>query len=212
VTVALYARRKRAIGVYREVEMRYSAEHKEETRRKILDAAARRFRAEGYEGLGVDGLAKAAGVTNGAFYGHFASKADAYRAVVEAGLQDLREGIERFRRDHGADWLAAFTAFYFSPPKIGCAEAVCGLPAFAPEAARAPAETREAFQSRLLQVVEAVADGLEGPVQTRFDRAWRVLAVLAGGVTLARAVPDEDLARQIADALTPVVVKLGRGD
>jgi AcrR family transcriptional regulator len=192
--------------------MRYSVEHKAETRRRILEAAAARFRAEGYEGLGVDGLAKAAGVTNGAFYGHFASKAEAYRAVVEAGLEELREGILRFRREQGAGWLAAFTAFYFSPPKIGCAELACGLPAFAPEAARAPEETRELFQAKLLEVVEAMAGGLGGSEATRSERAWRVLAVLAGGVILARALPDEALQRRIGETLAPTIADLGRGD
>ncbi|MFX7836726.1 TetR family transcriptional regulator, partial [Acinetobacter baumannii] len=88
------------------------------TRKKILDAAARRFRAEGYDGLGIDGLAKAAGVTNGAFYGHFDSKADAFREVAIQGLVELREGIERYRAEYGVEWLAAFTRFYFSAGKI----------------------------------------------------------------------------------------------
>jgi AcrR family transcriptional regulator len=191
--------------------MRYSVEHKAETRRKILEAAARRFRAEGYEGLGVDGLAKAAGVTNGAFYGHFASKAEAYQAVVEAGLEELRQGILKFRKEGGADWLGVFTQFYFSPPKIECAEAACGLPAFAPEAARAPAETREMFQAKLLEVVEAMAAGLDGPEATRTERAWLVLAALAGGVTLVRALSDEARARTIAASLAPAIADLGRG-
>ena len=189
--------------------MRYSAEHKEETRRKILDAAARRFRAEGYEGLGIDGLAKAAGVTNGAFYGHFATKADAFRAVVTSGLAELRDGIDQCRAEGGEDWLGHFAQFYFSDPKIGCAEDACALPSFAPEAARAPAETREAFQTALLEVMRAMAAGLPGETADgRETRAWIALALLTGGVTLSRAVPDPTLVARIVDALTPAVVKL----
>ncbi len=183
--------------------MRYSAEHKEETRRKILDAAARRFRAEGYDGLGVDGLAKEAGVTNGAFYGHFASKADAYREVMISGLEELRIGIERFRAEGGADWIADLARFYFSEPKIDCAENACALPTFAPETSRAPAGTREAFQTELLRLKDALAAGLDG--EHTDDRAWRMLALLAGGVTLARAVPDPELSRHIAAVLCDAV-------
>jgi len=53
--------------------MRYKADQKEETRRKMLEAAGRGFRSHGYSGIGVDGLAKAADVTSGAFYSHFGS-------------------------------------------------------------------------------------------------------------------------------------------
>ncbi len=189
--------------------MRYSAEHKEATRRRILDAAARRFRAEGYEGLGVDGLAKAAGVTNGAFYGHFASKADAYREVVVSGLEDLREGIERFRAEGGEDWVANLAEFYFSEPKIDCAENACALPTFAPESPRAPAETRTAFQAELVRVKDALAAGLQG--EDADDRAWRMLALLAGGVTLARAAPDPVLSRHIAAVLREAVEASAKG-
>ena len=45
-----------------------------ETRSRIIDAAGRSFRSNGYAGIGVDGIAKAAGVTSGAFYAHLGSK------------------------------------------------------------------------------------------------------------------------------------------
>lgn len=187
--------------------MRYSADHKAETRRKILEAAAERFRAEGYDGLGVDGLAKAAGVTNGAFYGHFASKADAYREVVVAGLRDLREGIKRYRADYGADWVAPFADFYFGRPKLDYAENACALPAFGPEAVRAPEPTRAAFESELELVHAAVRDGLSGA--DRDSRAWEMLGLMLGGVTIARAVPHPDLSRSLAATFAARLTALG---
>lgn len=188
--------------------MRYSAQHKEETRRKILDAAARRFRVEGYDGLGVDGLSQAAGVSNGAFYGNFASKADAYREIVVSGLEALRKGIEGFREDSGPEWVSDLANFYFSKPKIDCAENTCALPIFAPETARAPTEMRDAFQIELLKVKDALAAGLKG--KDADDRAWRMLALFAGGVTLARAVPDPDLSQHIAAVAREAVIALAK--
>ena len=191
--------------------MRYSAEHKELTRKKILDAAGRRFRAEGYDGLGIDGLAKAAGVTNGAFYGHFPSKADAFRAIAVEGLVELREGIERYRAKCGDAWLADFTRFYFSAPKIDCAENTCALPSFAPEMARAPKETQSAFERELTGVVRAVADGLgSGDAAEREEKAWTILTLLAGGVTLARSMEDADLQSGVLAGLERAVLSVGR--
>ena len=191
--------------------MRYSAEHKEETRRKILDAAGRRFRAEGYDGLGVDGLAKEAGVTNGAFYGHFASKADAFREVVVAGLTELREGIARFRAKGGAGWTRDLADFYFSDAKLNQPENTCALPTFAPETARAPEGTRAAFQAELIRVKDELAAGLDVTGAEADNRAWLLLALFAGGVNLARAVPDRDLSETIAGVLRRAVVDIADG-
>lgn len=184
--------------------MRYSSEHKEQTRRKILAAAAAQFRAEGYDGLGVDGLAKAAGVTNGAFYGHFASKADAYREVVEMGLDDLRAGIERFRAEHGADWVTPFARFYFGRAKIEVTDDLCALPGFGAEMARAPESTRSVFGAQLAAVHDALAEGLAGDHAD--ERAWQMLSIMLGGVTLARAVPDTVQSQRIADIFEALLI------
>ena len=85
--------------------VRYAPGHKEKSRARIVDAAGRGFRKSGYGGIGVDGLAREAGVTHGAFYGHFRSKAEAFNAAVVAGLQELRAGIEALRDEYGVGWL-----------------------------------------------------------------------------------------------------------
>ena len=92
--------------------MPHAAGKKEESRARILNSAARGFRAQGFSGLGVDGIAKAAGVTSGAFYAHFPSKAAAFREAVAMGMAGLREGIVRFRQTAGAKWRQAFIDFY----------------------------------------------------------------------------------------------------
>src|ERR1700674_3367633 len=92
--------------------VRYSQGHKEKSRALIVDAAGRGFRKQGYGGIGVDGLAREANVTHGAFYGHFRSKAEAFRAAVVAGLRELRGGVEAMRTEHAKDWIPAFAAFY----------------------------------------------------------------------------------------------------
>ena len=54
--------------------MRYPAGHKEQTRAKILRAAAKVFRREGYHAVSVDKVMEEAGLTAGGFYAHFGSK------------------------------------------------------------------------------------------------------------------------------------------
>lgn len=191
--------------------MRYSVEHKELTRKKILDAAANRFRAQGYDGLGIDALARAAGVTNGAFYGHFTSKAEAFRQVADDGLRELADGVREFQAKGGAAWLGDFARYYLSDHKLDCAEALCAVPAFGPEAVRAPDATRAAFATGLTQVVEAMAHGLpQLPEAERAVRAWAMLATLAGGVTVLRLVPEGTARAPMVDALVRSVLGLAQ--
>lgn len=180
--------------------VRYAKGHKEESRARIVAAAGRGFRKLGYGGIGVDGLAREANVTHGAFYGHFRSKAEAFRAAVVAGLRELREGVEAVRAQHPKDWIAAFAAFYLGHKRTCDIADACTLPTLSAEIERADAETRAAYQSELTALVDAVADGLPNSAD-REQRAWAMVALLAGGVTLARAVPDPVLSARIAAAV-----------
>jgi AcrR family transcriptional regulator len=179
--------------------MRYSREHSEQTLAEIMDAAAREFRALGYHGVGIDGLAKAAHVTSGAFYKHFASKSDSFRTVVVDGLKKLRDGIAHYRASQPKDWLVPFLDFYFGSKHRADLAGGCALPSLTSEVVRADREVRTAFQEELLNVAAAVADGLPGTAGRA--AAWPVLAQLLGGVLLARVVTDQDLAREIADSV-----------
>jgi AcrR family transcriptional regulator len=76
------------------------AERREQTRRELLDAAARVFVRRGLQGASVEEISAEAGYSRGAFYSNFSSKAElfvellnqrvytTYTAMVEAGLQD----------------------------------------------------------------------------------------------------------------------------
>ncbi|WP_423762107.1 TetR/AcrR family transcriptional regulator [Burkholderia sp. NLJ2] len=179
--------------------MRYSVEHKHETRARILDAASRLFRQEGYGGSGIGPLTKAAGVTNGAFYGHFKSKGEAFRSVVLAGLDQLRQGIATLKAEHGARWRRPFVSFYLGPRRTCELGESCALPSLSPEVMRADDDTRDAYEQALRQIVDEVSSGLGDTPDD--DRAIAFLALLSGGVTLARAVRDPVLAERIADAV-----------
>lgn len=182
--------------------MRYSAEHKQETRARILGAAGRLFRKEGYGGSGIDGLTKAAGVTNGAFYGHFKSKSEAFRTAVLAGLEELRLGIVGFRTEHGPHWLKTFVEFYLGPKRTCDLGEGCALPSLSPEVMRADPETRSAYQEELKRIADEISAGLlYGSRREREDDALALLALLSGGVTLARAVRDPEFADRIVGAV-----------
>lgn len=191
--------------------MRYAQSHKEEARGRILGAAGRGFRRLGYDGIGVDGLAREAGVTSGAFYGHFPSKADAFKAAAVVGLVDLREAIEGLRTEQGEHWLAAFAAFYMSVRRTCELGESCALQSLTPEVARADGETKAAYEAELLKVIDAVAEGLRhGNLEKRRQTAFVILSLLSGSVTLARSASDPGLGARTAAAVEAAILQLDR--
>ena len=189
--------------------MRYGPGHKDETRNKILGAAGRGFRRLGFGGIGVDGLAKEAGVTSGAFYGHFPSKAEAFKAAAVTGLVQLRDAIEDLRAREGDRWLSIFVDFYLSVRRTCDLADSCALQSLTPEVARADRATRIAYEAELLRVVEVVAEGLpNGPLPARRKTAWAILGMLSGGVSLARAAADPKIGAQIAAGVKGAILVL----
>jgi TetR/AcrR family transcriptional repressor of nem operon len=193
-------------------DMRYRPGHKEEARTRILGAAGRGFRRLGYGGIGIDGLAKEAGLTSGAFYGHFPSKAEAFKAAALAGLMELREGIENLRAVEGDAWLEKFAEFYMSVRRTCDLGQSCALQSLTPEVARADQDTKAAYEAEMLNVVEAVAEGLRpGTLPERRETAWAILALLSGGVTLARSAEAAAVGTQIAGAVKSAVLGMASG-
>jgi TetR/AcrR family transcriptional regulator, transcriptional repressor for nem operon len=177
------------------------AEQKAQTRRRITDAAGRGFRKGGFGGVGVDGLAKEAGVTSGAFYVHFASKTEAFREAVATGLEELKSGISQLQLEHDADWWPVFVRFYLGTKRTCDLSQSCVLQSLAPEVARADTIAHRAFEAGLRSVAELIVSGPPSPATpNNVGAALLALATLVGAVTLARAVSSESVANQIAAA------------
>ncbi len=186
-------------------------EQKAQTRGRILEAAGRSFRRSGYGGVGVDGLAKAAGVTSGAFYVHFGSKQEAFRAAVEGGLADLDAGVRYFQQSFADTWWERFVRFYLTDKRSCDLGESCSLQSLAPEVARAGEEDRAVFEAGLGAVARTVVDGPASPDKPqRLESALAALAMLVGAVSLGRAMATEPAAEQVADAIARVLLN-GRG-
>jgi TetR/AcrR family transcriptional repressor of nem operon len=181
---------------------RYKADHKEETRERIISAAGRCFRKGGYSGIGVDGLAKEAGVTSGAFYGHFPSKEEAFKETIVKGLREVYKAVLQLQAEHGDRWVHVFIDFYLSTRRTCDLAEACALQALTSEVVRSNLAVRTIYQGELIKVIDAVAQGLPmGITDENINRAWALLALLSGGVTMARALADDELSAQVAEGI-----------
>lgn len=169
---------------------------RENTHQQLLKSVHKSFRKLGYDGAGVDGLASSAGVTSGAFYSHFGSKAQAFRESIATGINQFEEAVKQYQEEYGEDWLRQFSKFYLGEKRNCDLSESCALQSLSTEVARSDEETRAVFQDELLKAVETFSTDTKDIAD-----AWPVISMLIGGTILARAVKDKKLADQIADSI-----------
>jgi|SRR5438034_3833679 len=187
--------------------MRYGKDQKQATRRRILDAAGRRFKQDGIDGAGVATLMADAGLTNGAFYAHFASKEDLVANVLADQLRTQRQSVDAQPPDR--EGLDAFIRLYLSPQhRDRCADG-CPSAALLDEIPRRPDATRQIFTDELMGVINDIATRLDATdaAAARIN-ALTVLGLMIGALQLARAMTDRDLSDQLLAHGTESALKL----
>src|SRR5690242_19000593 len=138
--------------------MRYAKDQKQATRQRILEAAGRRFKQDGIDGAGVAIVMSDASLTNGAFYGHFASKEDLVANVLADQLRAQRHDFEAQPADRAG--LEAFIRAYLSPAHRDRSADGCPSAALLDEVARRPAATRQALTDELIGTMDDIASRL----------------------------------------------------
>ncbi|MDP6346507.1 MAG: TetR/AcrR family transcriptional regulator [Alphaproteobacteria bacterium] len=190
-------------------------EQKRQSRRRIVDAAARLMRRDGMAPTAVAEVMAAAGLTHGGFYGHFPNKEALTRTAFRAAMAQTRRrwlrGLEGLRGRQLLRWLAGR---YLTPEHLEARADGCPLPALAAEIGRGDDELRDDFSSETRSLVAAIAEGIAipgaGPEQAD-DRAMAFLALCVGAMTLARASGDQDQADRILRACRAAAPELADG-
>ena len=181
--------------------MRVSREQAAEHRAQILKAAAALFREKGFDGIGVADIMKAAGLTHGGFYGHFASKDDlAAQASRIAGEQSARSW-GRVVEGAGDHPLPALVEHYLSERHYDNLSTGCVFAALGADAARQPLAVRTAFAEGLEPLIDVLTKAVPGRTKAvRRRKALAIMSELVGAMVLARAVGDRTLAQEILAA------------
>jgi TetR/AcrR family transcriptional repressor of nem operon len=178
---------------------RYGPEHKEATRRRMIEAAGRRFKSDGIDGSGIATLVADAGLTNGAFYGHFTSKDDLVASVVARQLTDQVAVVDALPADPAS--VEAFVREYLSPSHRDDLAGGCPSAALLDEIGRRDDTTRQAYTDGARSMIEAIARHLDdGNAHQTDERAIGLFTLLVGSLQLARAVTDTELSDRILAA------------
>jgi AcrR family transcriptional regulator len=192
--------------------MPYAAEHKQQTRSRILDSARRLFNRNGLTEVSIDAIMAGAGLTRGGFYSHFGSKEELYaeailhfvtcrpppdwqRAAFEQPLQ-------------GPALAQAIVAAYLSRDHLADVDGSCPMIGLATDVARGGGAAKRAYRQVLAMMVgifagtlgpDAVANRPPDAAADR-ERALAVAALCVGGMVLARAVDDAATADELCAA------------
>lgn len=176
--------------------MRYPTEETTAKHERIVKEASRLFRERGFENVSVGDVMKAAGLTHGAFYAHFASKEELQAAAVAYGQNISLDRVQRSKEKKKTK--ESYADRYLSPwhrdnPGDGCTMAALG-----PEVARSAPALKAAFEQGFENILSAKGGN-------RNDAIFRT-AAMVGAIVLARAVQNPRISDEI---LKSVRQKLG---
>jgi TetR/AcrR family transcriptional regulator, transcriptional repressor for nem operon len=180
--------------------MRYPSDQKARARQAILQAGARALRTNGFNGIGVDGLAASAGVTSGAFYSNFSNKEALLEEVIDACLGEASiDSNSRLKQ-----WLASYiSANHRADPASGCV-----MPTLSADVARSNPQIRATYKRKMLALVRKISNVLDGAGPDREKRAWGIIATMVGAIAISRAMPDGDEADRALDSALQAAIAL----
>jgi TetR/AcrR family transcriptional repressor of nem operon len=177
--------------------MRRNKAETAESRRQILEQAARLFRERGPERVSVADVMEAAGMTHGGFYKHFASKEALFAAAIEAAFIERLGHLAQLSSQEPAAGVRGYLDHYLTLGHVENFGRGCPIAGLATDAARMSPEAQAAMSdgasSLLDQFTTALADDAV---------AIRTLSSAIGAIVLARAIDNEALQRRILDVAT----------
>jgi TetR/AcrR family transcriptional repressor of nem operon len=178
--------------------MGHSRAEKAKTHKRIVAIAAKRFREKGLAGFGIAELMKEAGLTVGGFYKHFDSRDDLVAEAVSSAFGNWKRKVDAAASGGPALSYEKLIQDYLDEAHRDNPGAGCAYSALAPEIARSDKKTRAVTSEQVRNDIDLIAGLL--PVEderTARSKAIVTFSALVGAMSLARAVSDEALSREI---------------
>src|SRR5262245_9182193 len=181
--------------------MPYAPEHKQRTRQRIVGAAARLFNRKGFAEVTIGEIMAAADLTHGGCYRHVDSKEELYAEAVSHFLK--KEVPASWQKGPTGERMpdAAFAKFvvdaYLSRDHLEDVGASCPLVGLSTDVARSPHGVKAAYREVAQSMVKLFNAQLKG--RAARDQAMVLGSLCVGGMVLARAFDDQNLAHEFLD-------------
>jgi TetR/AcrR family transcriptional regulator, transcriptional repressor for nem operon len=182
----------------KEHAVRYSREHKEATRQRIIEAAGRRFKTDGIDGSGIAALMADAGLTNGAFYAHFDSKDELVASTVAHQLHTQCTSVGEL--SPGRAGMEQLVREYLSIQHRDDRAHGCPSAALLDEIGRSADATKRVYTDGVLAVISDFAVRLAPhDPPSAHAKVLSIYGVMIGALQLSRALADRQLADEVLE-------------
>lgn len=173
---------------------------REQTHQRIVEAAARALRREGFAGVGVADVMKQAGLTHGGFYAHFDSRdtllLEALERASSESVAALTEQVKQLTAQ-GMSPLRALIESYLSDEHCAATEQGCVVGALGSEMVRQSDALLALSRDRAQRLVGLVAAAL--PPGAPAGQAAALAGALVGTIQLARVLGRDGAGRKLMD-------------
>lgn len=191
---------------------RVSKQQMERNREAIERVSSQLFRERGLNGVSVNDLMAAVGLTHGGFYGHFASKDELAAVASRRAAEESGQRWEALSSQPGKHTLQTLVDNYLDVKHRDCPAEGCMVTALAGDVAREGADkpVHQAYLSgakSMLARLESLSPSEDE--QQRHQQALVQMTMLVGAVTLARATRGDELSEQFLDAARQALLPKG---
>ena len=182
--------------------MRYSAEHKRETRERIVRTASQHFRRRGQGGVGIADLMSGLKLTHGGFYKHFDSKEELLKEAIKGAFEEVENRFtEAVNKAKPGNELKTLIENYLSIEHCTNVGEGCPMAALASEIGRLPRAVRAEVDRAIKRRVKRTAPFLPGKTEKERERnCMALLSGMIGTVNVARALVDLEARKAVLDA------------
>jgi TetR/AcrR family transcriptional repressor of nem operon len=178
--------------------MGYSKVQKAKTHERIVKLASKRFREQGLAGIGIAELMKEAGLTVGGFYKHFDSRDHLVAEAVNSAFGGWKRRVDAAKSSASPVSYEELIDEYLNEAHRDNPGTGCAFSALAPEIARSDKRTRALTSEQVRNDIQLIAALYPSKDKhTARSRAILTFSALVGAMSLARAVSDEKLSREI---------------
>ncbi|MGB7727573.1 MAG: TetR/AcrR family transcriptional regulator [Candidatus Acidiferrum sp.] len=192
--------------------MAYPSGHRSEVKRKIVQSARRLFNKQGFDNVSVSQIMAGAGLTHGGFYSYFGSKSELYSEVLGCFFTDPNwkscwEGVEVDLKstDVGAQVVRA----YLSRQHFEDVENSCPMVALPSDVSRNGKNVKVAFETVFRAMVSILERSSTVQDEKRRRNSQATAALCVGGMVVARALEDPELADELRAACMEIALELG---
>jgi TetR/AcrR family transcriptional regulator, transcriptional repressor for nem operon len=186
--------------------MKVTRAQSEENRQAVINTASRLFRERGFDGIGLNDLMNAAGLTHGGFYKKFKSKEDLAMQASTRALDKSRVKWSRVIARAKGKPFAAIVRSYLSDRHRDDLGDGCAFAALGSDAARHGPAFRQIFESEIEAHLDLLDSLSVNPNEKTRDRSIVTLSTMVGALMISRVVNNPCLAKRILDVSAEAIV------